>query len=94
MRKNNVALCLQLIETLQLTSIKDRLWRVQPCSALLNEGIDVSVLFLSDNYCNLLLIHRTVLTGCVKMYPQNLDNCTRTIEQHMHSLYCDTKNPW
>lgn len=39
-----IYLCqIQLIETLQLTSITDRLWRVQPCSAVLNEGIDVSL---------------------------------------------------
>ena len=42
---------IQLIEALQLTSIRDRPWRVQPCSALLNDGIDVSFLFkVYNNY--------------------------------------------
>ena len=38
---------LQIVDGLSLTSIKDRAWQIQPCSATTKEGLDVSVPVLS-----------------------------------------------
>lgn len=69
---------IQLIEALQLTSIRDRPWRVQPCSALLNDGIDVSFLFKVYNYyySDFALTCRRELIGFVKMFPLHLSKAT------------------
>lgn len=79
----------QLTETLQLTSIKDRHWRIQLCSAINNEGVEVSLHDMSlcdDHISNCTFDRRMGSSGSMHML-ENQNSSIPSINNFCTTIY-------